>query len=125
MKLTRVEANDNGIFGVLLDDTGKQLAVTLEHSYFREVKLPVGEYICVRGQHRLHNMINDFTTFQITEVPGHSNILFHWGNYNKDSDGCVLLGESRVGDMIINSRITFVNFMQSLNGIDKFNLEVV
>lgn len=29
---------------------------------------------------------------EIVAVPGHDDILFHWGNKPKDTDGCVLTG---------------------------------
>ncbi len=75
--------------------------------------------------HRLHGMTEDFETFEIRGVPGHTGILFHWGNYNQDSDGCVLLGSARNGDMIVNSREEFANFMELQKGINNFELVVV
>src|SRR6266481_1747921 len=111
MKLIRTDKNYNGVFGILQDSDGNNLAVTLEHSYDGIPKIPNGTFTCVRGSHRLHGMTNDFITFEITGVPDHINILFHWGNYNKDSEGCVLLGKARVGDTITMSRLTFESFM--------------
>lgn len=122
----------SGIFGTLRDISGVQLAVTLEHSYFSGVnyrpKIPAGSYTCVRGKHRLIGMDHDFETFEITHVPGHSNILFHSGNFNRDSSGCILLGEKdnpNVGGMIINSKATFEKFMALMAGVQTFELLVV
>ena len=128
--LIRKEAREDGIFGELWGEDAKDpLCVTLEHSYDGVPKLPPGEYTCVRGPHRLHSMTQDFETFEITGVPGHTNILFHWGNYNSDSDGCVLLGRSlgRAGagyQMITSSRKAFATFMAATAGVDSFTLEV-
>lgn len=118
----------DGITGRLLDEDGDQIAVTLEHSYEGTAKLPLGTYTCVRGPHRLHGMTCDFETFEIMGVPGHTGMLFHWGNWHKDSDGCVLLGRvamsSPKGYMITSSRDTFARFMLDLDGVDTFKLIV-
>lgn len=124
MTLQRLEYKSDGIFGRLLDDAGGQIAVTLEHSYDSLPKIPKGVYTCIRGQHKLHGMTDTFETFEITGVAGHTNLLFHWGNYNSDSEGCVLLGQSRVGDMVATSKVTFAKFMQQMDGINQFQLTV-
>lgn len=116
----------DGIFGQLKDpSTGDVIAFTLEHSYDNVPKLSKGTYKCVRGHHRLHNMTEDFVTFEVTGVDGHTGILFHWGNYNKDSEGCILLGKASMPTMITSSRDTFAAFMQRMEGIDSFELLVL
>jgi hypothetical protein len=97
LQLIRKEKISCGIFGDLRDESGHLICVTLEHAFHEphdqyEAIIPIGSYNCVRGKHRLLGMTRDFDTFEITHVPGHSQILFHWGNYNKDSKGCILLG---------------------------------
>ena len=138
LTLKRHSYTDDGIFGMLYDEKGDMIAVTLEHAYESgngdgsyAPKLTTGVHTCVRGQHRLHGMSNDFTTFEITGVPGHTNILFHWGNYNRDSEGCVLLGrrivpnpDSPTDNMITSSRNTFNKFLDLQIGIDQFTLTV-
>lgn len=118
----------DGILGVLDDDEGHQLAVTLEHSYNGKPKLPAGTYTCQRGPHRLHGMKDSFDTFEVLNVPGHTGILFHWGNYNGDSEGCVLLGrvscDSPKGCMVTSSRATFARWMMDLEGVQSFTLVV-
>lgn len=130
--LQRLETNAEGVFGMLSDPEGNQVAVTLEHAFDVGLgngsyapKIPSGVYTCQRSQHRLENMDHDFTTFQVMDVPNHTNILFHWGNYNKDSNGCVLLGNERNGDMIMNSKITFNSFMALQKDVDQFTLTVL
>lgn len=113
---------------MLFDDEGTPIAVTLEHSYDGAPKLPVGAYTCVRGPHRLHGMDHDFETFEVTGVPGHTGILFHWGNYNKDSEGCILLGRvmtaSPIGWMVTHSKETFAMWMAACGGRESFQLTV-
>jgi hypothetical protein len=74
-------------------------------------------------------MTEDFITFEIKGVPNFNGIpvtgvLFHWGNYDKDSEGCVLMGSSETPTMITNSRQTWADFMKDLDGIDSFTLTV-
>jgi hypothetical protein len=128
-KLVRKEFRPDGIFSELYDQNGKLIAHTLEHSYDNKPKLYNGQFKCVRGPHRLHNMTEDFITFEITGVQGHSDILFHWGNFNKDSEGCVLLGTSEVtgadgANMVTASRPKFAQFMAALEGVNEFQLVV-
>ena len=128
MKLVRNAFTADGIFGVILDDSGKQLAVTLEHAYpsgngFMP-KIPPGTYTCTKGTHQLAGMAAPFETFEVTHVPGHTNILIHMGNYNKDSEGCILLGETCTNAMITNSKITFQLFMSNLSDTNSFQLSV-
>lgn len=119
---------DDGIISTLSDKDGNIVAHTLEHSYDKLPKIPNGVWKCQRGNHRLHNMTEDFSTFEVMNIPGHDNILFHWGNYNKDSDGCILMGnkavESNGVEMVTSSKDTFAKFMASLDGVDEFVLTV-
>jgi len=129
LKLIRSARNSGGIFGKLLDENDLEVAVTLEHAYQTYAhdwmpKVPRGVYTCQRGPHRLKNMTEDFETFEITGVVGHSNILFHPGNYNDDSEGCVLVGQAVSGNMITESKITFEKFMALQEGVDTFTLAV-
>ena len=66
----------------------------------------------------------EFETFEITGVPGHSGILFHTGNTNNDSSGCVLLGTDTTRLGISDSRLAFSKFMAMMVGIDKVELHV-
>lgn len=129
---------NDGIFGEIFGDKGLRVAVTLEHSFpewsrwadrsFKAV-IPSGIYQCVRGKHRLEHMTEDFETFEITGVTGHTGLVFHWGCFNRDSKGCVLLGKALAGDdasgeMITHSRDTFAAFMALQVGIDQFTLAI-
>lgn len=132
--LTRKEFREDGIFSELMDESGNLVAVTLDHAYPMDgsfqPKIHLGKFICRRGLHRLENMTQDFETFEITGIEGHSNILFHVGNFNKDSSGCLLLGTSfgqngaKGAKMILCSRVAFGQFMKLQEGADEFELLV-
>lgn len=129
MKLVRGELSKDGIFSLLSQDDGSELFLCLEHAYqdgnVYVPKLPNGTYVCVRGLHTLEHHPEPFETFEITRVPGHSDILFHIGNSNADSAGCVLLGLARNFVSILNSKDAFAKFMNLMVGIDSFTLEVL
>ena len=53
----------------------------------------------------------------IPNVPGRTNILFHKGNYPKDTEGCILVGEySSTPDFISNSKKTMDALYDDCNG---------
>lgn len=127
--LVRTEFRPDGVFGVLTDSDGSVVAHTLEHAYDDgqggwAPKITQGQHTCVRGTHALHNGV-PFETFEITGVPGHSGLLFHIGNINADSEGCVLVGTAEANGMITASRVAFAKFMQLLDGVNQFTLLVV
>ena len=131
--LTRTEHRSDGVFSDLVGDDGTKFR-TLEHAYQSTAgnwwpKIPDGTYTCVRGQHRLSGMTEDFTTFEVTEVAGHSNLLFHWGNFDRDSEGCVLVGRTECssdsGEMVTSSKDAFAAFMALQDGCQTFQLTVV
>jgi len=132
LKLVRDKFRQDGIFGTLFDSSGRKIAVTLEHAYVDltgwSPKVPEGQYLCIRGQHQLASMTQPFETFMILNVPGHTGILFHSGNYNCDSDGCILVGTdvtSIDGALAISSsRLAFLEFMDLQTGVDNFSLSV-
>ncbi len=133
MKLVRTDHRFDGVFGRLYNDHGVPIAYSLEHSYVDldgvcSSKIPNGQYVCVRGIHQLHNGV-PFETFEVTGVPHCTGILFHAGNFDKDSEGCILLGNGVVTqddgiEMVVNSKHTFNDFMSSLHDIKEFILTV-
>lgn len=125
--LTRTDFLDHGIYGELHQEDGTFIAYTLEHAYQTDAgdwapKIPPGTYTCVLGPHRLLSMTHDFDTYEITGVEGHSKLLFHDGNYNHDSDGCVLLGSAVnfMLHMITQSKVAFGKFLQLQDGVSEF-----
>lgn len=136
LKLIRKKYLSCGIFGELIFEKNNFNLITLEHSYpvlaEGEIntssfapKLPIGTYLCIRGKHQLDHSKVPFETFEVTKVPNHSGILFHVGNWNKNSDGCILVGLFPGPDCILRSHDAFEFLMLYMKGVDSFNLTVV
>ena len=126
ISLIRNSFTENGVFGELKDDSGSHLCCTLEHAYEQPdgsyaPKLPDGSYTCVFGQHELHS--GPIQTFEVTNVPGHQGILIHYGNFNADSDGCILVGQNATDVMVSNSRAVLSQLLAKW-GTENFTLDV-
>jgi len=85
--------------------------------------IPAGDYVCKRTWYYK----GGYETFEVTNVPGRSRILFHVGNTAKDVQGCIALGRAVPGDpfVVVNSRATFKEFMSKLEGIKTFQLTIL
>ena len=123
-KLLRIEQDGVCARGVFLADE-KFVCMTLELPWRDNLPntscIPEGEYICKRV------VSNHFGgTFEVTDVPGRSHILFHSGNRPSDSEGCILVGQSLAPGLcfIRNSRIARTTFMNTFQGVDEFTLTV-
>jgi len=128
VRLVRLETDpDHGTFGTLLID-GITFCVTLE-PYSRDNEqnvscIPTGQYICKRVDSPTYGI-----TFEITNIQDRSSVLFHPGNIDDNTMGCVLLGQyygKLKGDRaVLNSGNTFKAFMKELSGINEFKLSVI
>jgi hypothetical protein len=92
LKLQRVAQSDKGTFGVLVWDN-VPLCVTLEDPWnnnFPNVScIPAKTYEVKPWNGNKYKNV-----WEVTKVPGRSAILIHQGNSIKDTEGCILVGES-------------------------------
>lgn len=124
----RISETDDGTFGVILDGL-IPFALTLE-DVWQDNKvgascIPVGSYVCKR---RRYNR-GGYNTFEITNVPERTHILFHRGNTEDDTEGCILVAE-KFGELdkktaIQSSREGFKEFMERLQDVDEFLLHII
>lgn len=95
--------NSKCTIGTLTLD-GVEICKTLELPY-RENKvriscIPSGEYICKRYRSprfpsKRQEQLGIKYVFELLDVPNRTYILIHVGNYIKDTEGCILVGESQ------------------------------
>lgn len=133
LELVRVAIGEVGCFGVLVHRGVPIGQVTLERTWpvaesepagAQIVKIPAGKYVCKRTQF----IRGGYETYEVTGVAGHSRLLFHRGNKETDSDGCILVGQkfsTRFGAPGVEmSALGFGEFMQWADGRPSFELEV-
>ena len=121
-----IAENDDGTFGVLMDIV-TPFALTLENQWLGNRRnlscIPVGEYVCERYSSSKYS-----GTFIVTNVPDRSYILFHTGNTDEDTKGCILVAEEfgyldkKVA--VLSSRKGFNEFMRRMEGLDRFLLKI-
>ncbi len=139
MRLERILRNDDGTFGRLIFDGLPRVLHTLEEEWLDnevgESSIPAGTYICRRTIYYRYG----YETFEVTDVPSRSHILFHPGNTEEDTQGCILVGLAS-GPLLVFDEETGIErrklavfrslpafrlLMHSLKDIDDFELEIV
>jgi hypothetical protein len=114
--LQRQKPTSDGTFGQMFRN-GHQFCVTCEPVE----PIPAGTYLCVQ-----HNGPKFQNVWELQGVPGYTAILIHNGNTIRDTDGCLLVGNTygRVGDVpaVMNSRATLDTLRATLPGT--FKLEI-
>jgi hypothetical protein len=127
LTLIRLPEKDDGTFGVLGDEKG-YFCLTCEKKWKDNQHdiscIPKGEYLCKR---KMSEHFGD--TFEVTQVPNRSDILFHKGNVQTDSHGCILLGENFgvLNDKIavLSSGEAYAEFTHILRNEQEFKLVIV
>jgi hypothetical protein len=133
--IKRQQFRSDGIFGVMSNEQGNVFCVTLEHAYQDPLsglwvpKVAAAVYTCVR--HPPNRL--PYETFMLYNVPNFQNqsvdgILLHVLNFNRESQGCIGLGQevADIGseEMITHSQNTFDAFMALQIGVDSFQLTI-
>jgi hypothetical protein len=119
----RFEMGTNYTIGKMYID-GIYECYTLEREVFphsRKPAIPLGSYKLI---------IDDSTRFQrpmphILDVPGYEGIRIHYGNTDKDTEGCILVGTTWAGvDFIGNSRIAFNALFEKMKAADGMTINI-
>jgi len=122
-RIVRLEQTAQGALGSLLLD-GEIFCFTLEPDQDEKCKLciPPGHYQC----RRFHGTKWP-NTFEII-VPGHTAVLFHAGNTEADTLGCILLGATtgklKGNRAVLNSGATFQAFLERTKELPSFDLTI-
>lgn len=107
----QVFAKDSTIGEMYID--GKLFGYTLE-DVVRDKKIP-GETAIPTGTYKV---VIDYSNHfkrdlpHVLDVPEFEGIRIHPGNSDKDTEGCILVGDSYKADWITNSRVTFDKLFQ-------------
>lgn len=124
--LYRLPETPDGMFGILCDE-GIPFCLTVERKWLNNQRMvsciPEGIYISKRVQSPKFG-----DTFEVINVPGRSRILFHKGNIEDDSHGCIVVGEQyeslRNKTAVIASGKAMVEFLARTHGLDEFELAI-
>lgn len=126
LSLQRVVNTPDGMFGVLLDEHFP-VCVTLENPWLENQTfvscIPAGNYKCKPFSSDQHG-----ETWEVTKVKGRSAILFHVGNTEDETEGCILLGTA-FGALdvpaVLNSKNAFELFTAIVDGESEFMLTIL
>lgn len=127
IRITRVEDNETqGTFSVLTLN-GEAYCVTLEpperENLAQKSCIPAGQYIARRVDSPKFGK-----TWEITNVPNRSAVLFHGGNQVTDTLGCVLLaqyfGKLKGNRAVLNSGATFAQFLTDTTDYETLHVTI-
>lgn len=139
--IDRFITGKQGTFGALSveesDGEKTPFAVTLERQWLNNQRsiscIPAGNYMCLRcntaPEYNFQNSPKFGDTFVVTDVDGREFILFHTGNLDEDTHGCILVGE-QYGSLhedtaILSSRQGFGELMSLLKDKNEFELVII
>jgi hypothetical protein len=107
---------DKGVFCCTLEPPDKENQANIS-------SIPAQQYICEKINSPRYG-----STFQIMNIPGRSNVLFHAGNIVDHTKGCIILGQFfgklKGQRAVLNSGNTFKTFMQLLASENEFHLTI-
>lgn len=127
-KVEIIRLQDNKMYGTvgILKVNGECFCVTLEppdHLNKTNISsIPRGKYECKPYSSKRYPDV-----YQVLDVPKREKILFHVGNTNDDTNGCILLGQ-HFGSLsgrfaILQSKKTFDKF-RDIIGRNNFELTI-
>jgi len=128
LTLKRVADTIHGTPGVLAVEGNFPFALTMERQWKNNTPsvscIPVGTYTCRRVVSPHFG-----NTFEVTDVDGRSHILFHKGNIQDDSHGCIIIGEQfeRLAGKpaVLSSKHGYNQFMEVVASVDSFVLRII
>ena len=111
---------DNKVFCQVLEDADRGLDSSMPLAKILELKkpsitaIPRGTYEVTLdvyspkfGSKSFYKEVCNGKLPRLLNVKGFEGVLIHCGNTDKDSAGCLLVGQNKVKGQVINSKVTF------------------
>lgn len=111
---------NNKIFCQVLEDADRGLDSSMSLSKILELKKPsitaiprgiyevtLDVYSPKFGNRPFYKQVCNGKVPRLLNVKGFEGVLIHCGNTDKDSSGCLLVGQNKVKGQVINSQATF------------------
>jgi len=126
MKLLRYYMGADCTLGILTDETGFLLH-TLENPW----KGNQGDISCIPSgvyEVKPFSGAKYNNAYEVKHVPDRSAILMHWGNTEKDTEGCILVGSDvgvlGVDKAVLGSRPAFKRLTEHVGLTNSFTLYI-
>lgn len=90
-----------------------RVLITEDDKVYKQTAIPNGRYkVILTYSPHFHKILPE-----LLNVPFFKNIRIHNGNTEEDSAGCIIVGENKIKDKVINSKPTINKLMQILKPI--------
>lgn len=110
--LKRGPIEESGIYGTLTSQDKEINLVTLENA---ALYIPAGSYSL---SWHISPHLNGERVPILNNVPARAEILIHQGNFQTDSEGCILVGGIRDGNAIDSSVSALNTLISYINSVD-------
>ena len=125
--LIRDTFSKNSVIGELFIN-GERICDTLENPWIDNQRniscIPEGEYP-VRLRLARESATRDYLHLLVKDVPNRDYILFHRGNYPKDTSGCILVGLGSQQDVVNNSVLAMDLLIKEIINLGGTNINLI
>jgi hypothetical protein len=107
---------------------GERFCDTLENPWLDNQRniscIPEGEYP-VRLRLARESATREYLHLLVQDVPNRDYILFHRGNFPKDTSGCILVGQGSQQDVVNNSTLAMDLVMKEILNLGGTNINLI
>ena len=107
---------------------GELFCDTLENPWLDNQRniscIPEGEYP-VRLRLPRESATRDYLHLLVQDVPNRDYILFHRGNFPKDTSGCILVGQGTQQDVVNNSALAMDLLIKEILNLGGTNINLI
>ena len=125
--LIRDTFTDKSTIGELFIN-GERFCDTLENPWLDNQRniscIPEGEYP-VRLRYPRESATREYLHLLVQDVPNRDYILFHRGNFPKDTSGCILVGQGTQQDVVNNSTLAMDLVMKEILNLGGENINLI